>query len=68
MELAVAMLLILLNLASWCVLSEGRLLVDMTLVSDASSIGACKLTVFLLIVLLIYYHEWFFIYGGIINQ
>ncbi|KAJ6883066.1 pectin acetylesterase 9 [Populus alba x Populus x berolinensis] len=40
MELAVAMLLILLNLASWCVLSEGRLLVDMTLVSDASSIGA----------------------------
>ncbi|KAJ6374990.1 hypothetical protein OIU77_000039 [Salix suchowensis] len=40
MELTVStMLLILLILASWRVLSESRLLVDMTLVSDASNNG-----------------------------
>ncbi|KAJ6386450.1 hypothetical protein OIU78_016375 [Salix suchowensis] len=40
MELTVStMLLILLILTSWRVLSESRLLVDMTLVSDASIIG-----------------------------
>ncbi|KAJ6358505.1 hypothetical protein OIU76_000255 [Salix suchowensis] len=37
------MLLILLILASWRVLSESRLLVDMTLVSDASNNGGSKI-------------------------
>ncbi|KAJ6869848.1 pectin acetylesterase 9-like [Populus alba x Populus x berolinensis] len=39
MDLAVAILLVLLNLASWCTCSDSRLLVKMTLVPNASRIG-----------------------------
>ncbi|XP_073260942.1 pectin acetylesterase 9 isoform X2 [Populus alba] len=39
MDLAVAILLVLLNLASWCTCSDSRLLVKMTLVPSASRIG-----------------------------
>ncbi|KAJ6867842.1 hypothetical protein NC651_033010 [Populus alba x Populus x berolinensis] len=38
MDLAVAILLVLLNLASWCTCSDSRLLVKMTLVPNASRI------------------------------
>ncbi|KAJ6867843.1 hypothetical protein NC651_033010 [Populus alba x Populus x berolinensis] len=43
MDLAVAILLVLLNLASWCTCSDSRLLVKMTLVPNASRIGGLSL-------------------------
>jgi hypothetical protein len=68
MDLAVAILLVLLNLASWCTCSDSRLLVKMTLVPNASKIGGCKFllyTILSLTVLLI--HHQFFIYEALIN-